>query len=223
MRRCGVPACCLCPAGRSGIGQSGACGDCARRAALSQARSGRADGGAEIMSGAEPWSVAVRLVDISEDGRHVAIEADAATRAALAQALGVDSVQRAAARFDLRPRGREGVHVAGHVSATGCQSCVGTLEPVGNEIEEDVDVDFAPAPRAAARPKSEEEAPSSIEGAEPLVGDSIDIGMLATEYLIVGVDPYPRKAGVAFDAPQAQAEAHPFAALAALKKGTVKE
>jgi hypothetical protein len=172
---------------------------------------------------AEPWSVAVRLADISEAGRHVAIEADAPTRAALAAALGVDSVQRAAATFDLRPRGPEGVHVAGRVNATVSQSCVVTLEPVTNQIDEEVDVDFAPLSKAAARPGSEQEAPSSIEGPEPLVGDSIDIGALATEYLIVGVDPYPRKPGVAFDAPQAEAESHPFAALAALKKGTVKE
>ena len=48
---------------------------------------------------------------------------------------------------------------------------------------------------------------------------------LATEYLILGVDPHPRKPGIAFDAPKAEdaAEGSPFAALAALKKGTVKE
>jgi uncharacterized metal-binding protein YceD (DUF177 family) len=177
------------------------------------------------MSGAEPWSVVVRLHEISEGGRRVAIEADAPTRAALADALGVDSVQRAAATFELNQHGPDGVHVVGRVRATVCQSCIVTLEPVVNEIDEEVDVDFAPEPKAVARPKSEEEAPSSIEGPEPLVGDSIDVGALATEYLILGVDPYPRKPGIAFDAPKAEdaAEGSPFAALAALKKGAVKE
>ncbi len=179
---------------------------------------------------APPWSVPVRLSDIAETGRHVTLEADASTRAALAGALGVDSVQRASATFDLSHWGHDGLHVAGRVSATVGQSCVVTLEPVVNEIDEVVDVDFAPEPAAVARPKSEEEAPSSIEGPEPLVGDSIDVGALATEYLILGVDPYPRKAGIAFDAPKTgekkaedAAEGRPFAALAALKKGTVKE
>jgi uncharacterized metal-binding protein YceD (DUF177 family) len=178
---------------------------------------------------APPWSVPVRLSDIAETGRRVTVEADAATRAALAGALGVDSVQRASATFDLSAWGRDGVHVAGRVSATVGQSCVVTLEPVVNEISEDVDVDFAPEPAAVARPKSEEEAPSSIEGPDPLVGDSIDVGALATEYLILGVDPHPRKPGIAFDAPKLAekaedaAEGSPFAALAALKKGTVKE
>ena len=173
---------------------------------------------------APPWSVPVRLSDIAETGRRVTLEADASTRAALAGALGVDSVQRASATFDLSAWGHDGVHVAGRVSATVGQSCVVTLEPVVNEINEDVDVDFAPEPAAVARPKSEEEAPSSIEGPDPLVGDSIDVGALATEYLILGVDPHPRKPGIAF-APKAEdaAEGNPFAALAALKKGTVKE
>jgi len=182
---------------------------------------------------APPWSVPVRLSDIAETGRRVTLEADASTRAALAGALGVDSVQRASATFDLSHWGHDGLHVAGRVSATVGQSCVVTLEPVVNEINEDVDVDFAPEPAAVARPKSEEEAPSSIEGPDPLVGDSIDVGVLATEYLILGVDPHPRKAGIAFDAPKTgektgenaedAAEGSPFAALAALKKGTVKE
>jgi uncharacterized metal-binding protein YceD (DUF177 family) len=176
-----------------------------------------------------PWRVPVKLIDIAETGRRVTVEADAATRTALAGALGVDSVQRASATFDLSHWGRDGLHVAGRVSATVTQSCVVTLEPVVNEINEDVDVDFAPEPAAVARPKSEEEAPSSIEGPDPLVGDSIDVGALATEYLILGVDPHPRKPGIAFDAPKAGetaedvAEGSPFAALAALKKGTVKE
>jgi uncharacterized metal-binding protein YceD (DUF177 family) len=182
------------------------------------------------MSEAElPWSVPVKLADISETGRRVTLEADAATRAALARALGVDSVQQAGATFDLSHWGRDGLHVAGRVTATVGQSCVVTLEPVINQISEDVDIDFAPEPAAVARPKSEEEAPSSIEGPDPLVGDSIDVGALATEYLILGVDPHPRKPGIAFDAPEVVGktgeapEGSPFAALAALKKGTVKE
>ena len=186
------------------------------------------------MSEAElPWSVPVRLIEISETGRRITVEADRETRAALADALGVDSVQQATATFDLTLRGHDGVHVVGRVTAMVCQSCVVTLEPVVNEINEDVDVDFAPEPAAVARPKSEDEAPSSIEGPEPLVGDSIDVGALATEYLILGVDPYPRKPGIAFDAPKTGEKAgekaddvaagRPFAALAALKKGTVKE
>ena len=49
---------------------------------------------------------------------------------------------------------------------------------------------------------------------------------LIIEFLILGVDPYPRKAGAAFEVPKDASDpaGHPFAALAALqKKGTVKK
>ena len=48
----------------------------------------------------------------------------------------------------------------------------------------------------------------------------VDLGAVATEFLLLGIDPYPRKPGAVFDAPPAgDAAGHPFAALAALKKG----
>ena len=55
---------------------------------------------------------------------------------------------------------------------------------------------------------------------EPLIGGVVDLGALATEFLILGLDPYPRKAGAVFQPPaQAQPDESPFAALAKLKKG----
>ena len=57
------------------------------------------------------------------------------------------------------------------------------------------------------------------EPPEPLVGGTIDLGAVAVEFLMLGIDPYPRKEGAEFAAPSADLEgAHPFAALAALKK-----
>ncbi len=56
------------------------------------------------------------------------------------------------------------------------------------------------------------------EPPEPLLDGILDLGALATEFLILGLDPYPRKVGVEFVAPEAgEAAAHPFAALEALK------
>ncbi|HKS61645.1 MAG TPA: YceD family protein [Xanthobacteraceae bacterium] len=178
-----------------------------------------------------PWSVTVPLHEISETGKHVALEASAEVRAALARPAAVDAVERLGAQFDLTLRGRDGVHVEGRVRASVRQTCVVTLEPVVNEIDEAVDVDFAPPRAAAAKVDAADDddeaasAASSPEEPEPLIGNAIDLGVLATEFLILGVDPYPRKPGVAFEAPDAgDPAAHPFAALAGwAKKGTVKE
>jgi hypothetical protein len=47
----------------------------------------------------------------------------------------------------------------------------------------------------------------------------IDLGALATEFLILGIDPYPRKAGAVFQSPPADEPAGgAFAALAALQR-----
>ena len=53
---------------------------------------------------------------------------------------------------------------------------------------------------------------------EELVDGAIDLGAIAIEFLILGIDPYPRKADAVFEAPAAGDDpaAHPFAALAAL-------
>jgi len=97
------------------------------------------------------------------------------------------------------------------------QTCVVTLEPVENEVEEAVDLTFVPGggSEAAAR----EEEITARELPELLVNGAVDLGTIATEFLVLGIDPYPRKAGAVFAAPETgEAGEHPFAALGALKK-----
>ena len=55
---------------------------------------------------------------------------------------------------------------------------------------------------------------------EPIVNGAIDLGKLATEFLVLGIDTYPRKPGAAFAAPETppDPDEHPFAALRALKE-----
>jgi uncharacterized protein DUF177 involved in 23S rRNA accumulation len=178
-----------------------------------------------------PWSAVVRLDEVPEQGRHVELEASREVRAALAQPVRVDAVEQLTASFDLAHKGRHALHVSGIVHARVRQTCIVTLEPVVNAIEEEIDVDYAP-PRElknAAEPIDPEEsdaAQSSPDEPEPLIGSSVDLGQLATEFLILAVDPYPRKPDASFEPPKQQQDpaAHPFAALARLsKKGTVKE
>ena len=175
-----------------------------------------------------PWSVVVRLDEVGEAARHVELEASEATRAMLAKPAGVDAVERLVARLDLTRRGRDGLRVSGNVRATVRQTCVVTLEPLVNQIDEAVDVEFVPGRKMADADAGEVEVvlTQAAEEREPLLDGSVDLGVLTTEYLILGVDPYPRKEGATFEAPQPASDpaSHPFAGLAALqKKGTVKE
>jgi len=170
-----------------------------------------------------PWSVPIPVADIPDSGRRVELSADEPTRTALAKAAGLLSLPRFDAAFDLTRKGRDGVHVIGWISATVEQTCVVSLEPLRNELEEQVDLIFAPkvdgmaqaGPATVLVPSESEDVP------EALNSGVIDLGAVATEFLILGIDPYPRKPGAVFDSPlPPDAAGHPFAALASLKKGT---
>jgi hypothetical protein len=164
-----------------------------------------------------PWSVPIRVEDVPETGRHVALAADEPIRTTLAEAAGVNELTRLEATFDLTRHGRSGLHVVGEISATVRQTCVVTLEPISNEVIEPVDLLFAPA-AGPASPAVELPAEAG-DPPEPILDGMVDLGALATEFLILGIDPYPRKPGAVFEAPRsADADTTPFAALAALKK-----
>ena len=168
------------------------------------------------------WHVPVAVEDIPETGLHLELEVPETVRAALASRAGLRSLAGLTATFDLSRRGT-GVHVAGRVEATVGQTCVVTLEPIENRVSEEVDLLFSPDVASAAE-TAEDEAHSVGHTAdendppEPLVGGAIDLGAVASEFLMLGIDPYPRKEGVQFQPPPADLEGtHPFAALAALK------
>jgi|SRR5919106_557416 hypothetical protein len=182
-----------------------------------------------------PWSVPITVAEVPETGRHVELAPSEATRQAIAKVADVVALPRLEAIFELTRRGSEGLRVEGRVSATVVQNCVVTLDPIENEIDEPVDLMFRPARELAASGDGDRDGAGSkddtghhpLDAAEPpetLVDGKLDLGILATEFLLLGVDPYPRKEGVVFDAPPAGDPAgHPFAALEALKKGRDSE
>ncbi len=137
----------------------------------------------------------------------------------IAELAALRELPQLSAVFDLTREGA-GVHVCGQVSARVGQTCVVTLEPVESAVEEAVDLKFAPASGTDAGPKNaRKRTRADDEPPEPLVNGSLDLGVLATEFLILGIDPYPRKAGAQFAPPQLDdAGEHPFAALESLKK-----
>lgn len=167
-----------------------------------------------------PWQVPVALEDVAESGRVVDLAADADTRAAVARTAGLRDLPRLQANFAVSRHGGGGLHVTGHVSATVGQTCVVTLEALTNEVEEDVDLLFVPKPATGGNGGEVDAGNENWGEAEPLVGGRIDLGQLATEFLILGLDPYPRKSDAEFQPPaDPSADEGPFAALAALKKG----
>jgi hypothetical protein len=172
-----------------------------------------------------PWQVPVTIEDVAETGRHFELIAENDIRAAVARVVGLRELPRLEANFDVTWHGSDGLHVSGRVSATVGQNCVVTLEPLTNEVEEDVDLLFASPPPAGRKAGKDEAVEGDSErpqrswnGPEPLIGGVVDLGALATEFLILGLDPYPRKPGAVFELPQeVEPDSGPFAALAGLK------
>jgi uncharacterized metal-binding protein YceD (DUF177 family) len=164
---------------------------------------------------AQPWHVPVRLEDIPETGLHFDLVADEHVRAGLAALAGVPEMPRLEAAIDVAHYG-SGLRATGRVSATVGQTCVVTLEPMENQVDESIDVIFAPSPTGDVADRN-----ATFEADEPpevLSDGTADLGAIAAEFLLLGIDPYPRKPGAEFTPPAPEGAATtPFAALAKLK------
>jgi uncharacterized metal-binding protein YceD (DUF177 family) len=171
----------------------------------------------------DPWRVLVTVAQIPEGGLHRDIAADQRARQAMAEAAGLREISTAHASFDLALRSGGRVHVTGRVQARIGQTCVVTLDPIDNEIDEVVDLTFVPSEHLPQVVHSADDAPDSgaetVDPLEPIENGMIDLGRLATDVLYLAIDPYPRKADAVFEPPAVAAdpEDHPFAALKALR------
>jgi uncharacterized metal-binding protein YceD (DUF177 family) len=172
---------------------------------------------------ADPWSVPVTVAQIPDTGLHRDIEADRATREAMAEVAGLREILSARAALDVTPEGGGRVHVAGRVRARVGQTCVVTLDPIETDIDEEIDLIFAPPEQIPDLSDLVDEAAESDtevpDPPEPIVNGVIDLGRLATDALFLGIDHYPRRPDAVFELPQVAAdpEDHPFAALKALQ------
>ncbi|MCB1543711.1 MAG: DUF177 domain-containing protein [Rhodoblastus sp.] len=181
------------------------------------------------------WSAPLLVGEVPPQGADVALEADASVRDRLARQNGLVALSSAVAKLHAARRGREGLHVTGEVRARLTQTCVVSLEDFESEIIEPVDVEFEPARakpvrdegermsrrRRDARPpvEEDEEGMDDLDAPDEIVDGKVDLGALAAEFLTLGIDPYPRKPGVAFEEPKAQgATISPFARLAERKE-----
>jgi uncharacterized metal-binding protein YceD (DUF177 family) len=175
------------------------------------------------MEQADPWSVPIAVLQIPDTGLHRDLEADQATRAAMAEVAGLREIISANASLDVTPDRDGRFHVTGRVRARIGQTCVVTLDPIENDIDEPIDLMFAPPEQIPVLADLVDEAADSDseipDPPEPIENGFIDLGRLATDALLLAIDPYPRKPDAVFKpvitAPDP--EDHPFAALKALK------
>ncbi|MBX2830896.1 MAG: DUF177 domain-containing protein [Rhodospirillales bacterium] len=165
------------------------------------------------------------------------IEANEKERAALAKRFELVSIDSLNAELTIKVASNGEVTVRGPMSAQITQSCVTTLEPVPETVEDTVEVLFSPHVSEDDLPSnpddlenlSEEELMALLNQPEPLVDDKIDVGEVVAQFLAVAMDPYPRKDGAELPKSvkteeEAQEERpNPFAQLAGLKEQLEKK
>ncbi len=120
------------------------------------------------------------------------------------------------------------IAVTGKLSAKVVQQCVVTLEPLETQIDDEINILYAPAhflDKGAGPPhvdSGEDEAP------EPIVNGIIDLGELVAQHLAIAINPYPRKEGAVLEniettaAEPSDSSLNPFAKLAEFKKKAIK-
>ncbi|WP_370673625.1 DUF177 domain-containing protein [Pleomorphomonas sp. PLEO] len=155
-------------------------------------------------------------------GTPVAFAASPSECEAIAEALGILKVVSASAEFTVAPFRKNGFKITGEVRAEVEQACVVTLDPVPECVSEIVDLRFLPENEIEPVNDEIEVDVDAEDPPEPILGSTVDLGVLTTEFIAVGLDPYPRKQGVEFtpfiedDGSEDEGES-PFAGLASLK------
>ena len=165
-----------------------------------------------------------RIVNVAEaPAAEVAIVAEEPARHKLAEAYDVAAVNNLSATVALTPGAKGAVTVDGHVVADIVQTCIVSLVPVDQHIDETFSVRYVRGPQPQPKPGSEIVIDATLpDPPEILTGPTIDVGELVEEYFALAIDPYPRAPGATlppeFAVDEEDEEESPFAALAALIK-----
>lgn len=164
-----------------------------------------------------PLSRSVHVERLPKDRAEIVVEATQAECEALARDFKIPAIRDLVGRFSLSGSLTR-LRAQGQVEAVVTQICTVSLEPFEARVSEPVEVAFTNADILEGTEAEDVDLP------DPIVNGRVDFGVLTAEFLSLGIDPYPRKPGVAFEAVTVGEEPLPFADLAALrgKLGTDK-
>jgi uncharacterized metal-binding protein YceD (DUF177 family) len=149
---------------------------------------------------------------IGPAGLDVVVEASEAERTTLARRMDLPALLALRCAFHLERDLAGRVIAHGNLHAEVVRTCIVSLEDFASPVKEQFMVLFVPAGEESD--DADPELPDEI-GYEDGV---LDLGEAASEQLALALDPYPRAPGAALPEIEDGAEAHPFAALSALKR-----
>jgi hypothetical protein len=173
------------------------------------------------MAGELPWVSKVRFSEVSRGVVTRRLEADAAARAGVARLLGLVAIDSLTADVTVRPW-MDGAEIQASFEADITQTCSVTADDFEESAEGEFLIRVLP-PGSPNAPQEEgvDEIELDLEADDPpdvLEGEEIDLAGYVVEHLSLALDPFPRKPGAEFIAPNDDAELSPFAVLKLLKK-----
>jgi hypothetical protein len=165
----------------------------------------------------------IDAVHIPAEGTEIRVAASDADRQALAGAYDLLAVRSLEANATLVPAEQGAVEVGGRVLADIVQSCVVSLEPVEQHIDEPFELRFVPrgSPELAAYAAPHAELaidPVASDPPEEMDGTTIDLGALIEEIFVLAIDPYPRAPEAVMPASNATGEPDPESPFAILRQ-----
>jgi hypothetical protein len=170
------------------------------------------------------WQAVVTLNEAQRGIVKRTLRADEAALARIAKALGLAALERLEAEMRVGPW-LDGVEISGRWSARVGQICGVTLEPFTSDLQGEIHVRALPEGSAGLGGTDEgggelDLDPEADDPPDVLEDDRLDLGAYVVEDLSLAIDPFPRKPGVEFTAPEQAGEPSPFAVLARLKGRT---
>ncbi len=178
------------------------------------------------------WTISVQ--ELTKGVLSGVYQASKTERLAVAKALGVPEVKDIRLTYHIAPLARGRFRGDFSLTAHLTQTCVVSLSPLSSTVQEDFTITFWPESqwREISEEMQDREEPGEIdidphaEIPEIIREDRLNIGKVAYEQLSLGIDPFPRKAGVNLsdiwsgpeELPTETERPSPFAALKNWKK-----
>jgi uncharacterized metal-binding protein YceD (DUF177 family) len=164
------------------------------------------------------WSVKVPLHQLDRGPVRHSLEPTAEQRAEAAKLLAIPAVDALSAEVTVSPW-MDGAAVEGRWRARIQQTCGVTLDPFETELSGEFRVTAVPAGSPNA-PSEDPEETFDLDAPDPpdvLHAQEVDVAAYVVEHLALELDPFPRKPGVEWEAPEPDEPPSPFAVLSRLK------
>lgn len=174
--------------------------------------------------------IEIDVTRLPAKGRRVKFEASDKEMQALASSFGLLNVETFGAELHISTWRRDGAKIEGSLLGKIEQSCVVSLKPVSQTINEEISLIYVQEGSPFAKPELDANGellldPDGADLPDTFDGTSIDISLLMLEVFALAIDPHPRAEGVSMDEIYKSDEnvddrpPSPFAVLAQLKNG----